>query len=279
MPWQRKSDKKIKKQNKGESFSVRGFLKGRFSPMDMLQIPSKQIRQEFKEFVLPVTTTTVGRVSGYIAMSHVIASSLGTVSMAAQQVIVSLFYCLCPIADSLSLTAQSFLPSIAEKKPSAHRAAVLRKTIQNFFKAGGIFGAAMVGAVLCIPLLSGFFTADPAVVALVNSVTPLLVGFFSVHGLLCASEGLLLGQKDLGFLGKMYASFFFAVPYFMLRLKRVALSGIATVNLTTIWTVFLGYQMFRFAAWVGRVAMLQRKTESHAAGLVVGGDSLAGFAP
>jgi Na+-driven multidrug efflux pump len=247
---------------KQDSFTVRGFLADRFSFRDLLRLPSAETRKDFTPYLAPVTATQVGRVSGYIAMSHVVASSLGTVSMAAQQIIVSLFYCLCPIADSLSLTAQSFLPSISEKAPSRERSAALRKTALNFIKAGAIFGGAMVGSVAMIPFLSGMFTSDLAVIALVNSVVPLLLAFFSVHGVLCASEGVLLGQKDLNFLGQMYALFFATVPYFLLKVKKAALTGSRPVNLATVWTVFLGYQAFRCAAWVGRVAILQRRIES-----------------
>merc|ERR1712224_331501 len=107
----------------------------------------KDTREKFAPYVVPVTTTQVGRVSGYVAMSHVVASALGTASMAAQQVIVSIFYCLCPIADSLSLTAQSFVPIISEKKPSLEKAAALKKILINFLKAGAVFGGAMMAAV------------------------------------------------------------------------------------------------------------------------------------
>ena len=269
MPWRRRQEAKtsVAPTKEDDSFSVRGFLEGKFSGLDLLKFPSKETRQEFAPFMIPVTTTQVGRVSGYVAMAHVIASSLGTVSMAAQQVVVSLFYCLCPIADSLSLTAQSFIPSVAERSPSRERASVLKNTTKNFFKAGAVFGGAMMAAVCAIPLLSGFFTADPAVVALVNSVAPFLLGFFAIHGVLCSAEGLLLGQKDLGFLGKMYAIAFAGVPYMMLRLKRAALTGTKSVGLTSVWNVFLGYQIIRFVAWVGRVAMLQRRTDIEAAGV------------
>jgi Na+-driven multidrug efflux pump len=200
-------------------------------------------------------------------MSHVVSSSLGTISMAAQQVIVSFFYCLTPIADSLSLTAQSFIPGITEREPSKERAAALRKTGVNFLKAGGVFGLIMAGAIGLLPILSGFFTADPAVAGLVNTVVPLLVAFFAVHGVLCAAEGVLLGQKDLGFLGRMYGAYFFAVPFFMLRVKKAALAGVQGINLQSIWTVFVGYQMFRLAAWVARVGFIQRKTDRVAAAL------------
>ena len=249
------------------SFTVRGFLHDRFSFRDLVTFPSVETRKEFAPFLGPVTITQVGRVSGYVAMSHVVASSLGTISMAAQQVIVSLFYCLCPIADSLSLTAQSFLPSIAARAPSRERSAALRTTVLNFVKAGAIFGGALVGVVGGIPLISGMFTSDAAVIRLVNSVVPRLVGFFALHGMVLASEGALLGQKDLSFLGRMYALFFFAVPYFMLRLKRLALAGTQVVDLSSVWTVFLGYQTFRAVAWLSRVAFLQKRNEEESSRL------------
>lgn len=254
--------KATKAAPKEDSFSVKGFLADRFKFRDLVKFPSAETRKDFTPYLAPVTATQVGRVSGYVAMSHVVASSLGTVSMAAQQVIVSLFYCLCPVADSLSLTAQSFLPSIAAKKPSKERSAALRKAAVNFAKAGAIFGGAMVTAVATIPFISGMFTSDPAVIALVNSVVPLLLAFFSVHGVLCATEGVLLGQTDLNFLGRMYGFYFAAVPFFMLKVKKAALMGTRAVGLTSVWQVMLGYQMFRLTAWLSRVVILQRRTEA-----------------
>ncbi|KAG7349479.1 MATE efflux family protein [Nitzschia inconspicua] len=259
---------------KTDNFSARGFLENRFSPKDLLKVPNKETRTEFAPYVMPVTTTQVGRVSGYVAMSHVVASSLGTVSMAAQQVIVSLFYCLCPIADSLSLTAQSFVPGIAEKEASTEKATALRNVLRSFLKAGAVFGVPMMAAVSTIPLLSGFFTSDPAVISLVNSVVPLLLVFFGTHGFVCASEGLLLGQKDLGFLGKMYAIFFCAVPFLMMRVKRAALSGSRAVDLTSVWNVFIGYQVFRCVVWLVRLGMLQRRNDRDAAKMVVNKDPI-----
>merc|ERR1712232_1177751 len=115
-------------------------------------------------------------------MSHVVSSTLGTTAMAAQQVIVSLFYCLAPITDSLSLTAQSIIPSIAEGKPSKRRATALRRSLVNFLKAGGICAGTLVSAVLSIPFLLHFFTSDTSVMKLVNSVVPLLAAHFTCDG-------------------------------------------------------------------------------------------------
>ena len=243
------------------SFSTRGFLSGRMRKRDLFSFPAKDAVEEFLPYVLPVTTTSIGRVSSYAAMSHVVSSSLGTAAMAAQQVVLSLFYCLTPIADSLGLTAQSFVPEIFSQADNPNRAAAVEKTTKNFVKAGGIFGAVMVAAVGTIPIFSKYFTSDAAVIAMVNSVAPLLAIFFASHGIFSASEGLLLGQKDLGFLGKSYAAFFAIVPALMLQVKRAALSGVKGVGLTTVWKIFVGYQLFRVSAWGLRIMQLQKRID------------------
>jgi len=240
--------------------TTHGFLEGKFRGRNLFHMPSKEKVADFTPYLVPVTSTQVGRVSSYVAMSHVVSSTLGTGSMAAQQVILSLWNCLYPVGESLSLTAQSFVPSIVERKVSKARASALSQTLINFWKTGAIFGAALSGAVLCIPLLNQFFTADLAVMALVNSVVPLLLVIFSTLGIFTASEGILLGQKDLGFLGKSYSAFFFVVPYLMLRTKRMARSGAAHINLRSVWTVFTAYQLFRTCMWILRTVQLQRRT-------------------
>jgi Na+-driven multidrug efflux pump len=252
--FKRKSVKKASPPQ--ESFSTRGFLSGQMRKRDIFQLPPLEDAKEFWPYVIPVTTTSVGRVSAYVAMSHVVSSSLGTLSMAANQVILSVFYCLCPFADSLNLTAQSFIPGIFQKKWGPARAKALRRATINFIKVGAIFGAGLVGIVAMIPLFSKFFTSDPLVIAQVNSVVPLLAGIFSIHGVICAGEGLLLGQRDLGYLGKAYGSYFFAVPYFMLRCKKFALSGAKSIDLTSLWGVFLSYQVVRVAVWAVRLRLL-----------------------
>eukprot|EP00565_Helicotheca_tamesis_P001003 CAMPEP_0185740430 /NCGR_PEP_ID=MMETSP1171-20130828/37741_1 /TAXON_ID=374046 /ORGANISM="Helicotheca tamensis, Strain CCMP826" /LENGTH=104 /DNA_ID=CAMNT_0028412275 /DNA_START=185 /DNA_END=496 /DNA_ORIENTATION=+ len=103
------------------------------------------------------------------------------------------------------------------------------------WKAGLILGSACIGIVGCIPFLCKFFTGDPSVAFEVRSVLPYLATFFAAHGLMCSSEGLLLAQRDLGFLGQAYGAAFFVVPWFMLRVKKAALSGIETINLTSVW--------------------------------------------
>ncbi len=170
-----------------KEFTIRGFLAG--CRQDLLKPPTLENAKVFWPYFLPVTATQCGRVSAFVSMIHVVSSALGTMSLAANQVILSIFYCLCPICDSLNLTAQSFVPVIAQRKSTLHRAKALRELTNNFLKTGLFMGAVTVGVVNCIPLVSKFFTSDASVIALVNTLVPVLAGTFSVHGIMCAMEG------------------------------------------------------------------------------------------
>jgi len=243
----------------------RGFLSNgkltlsSFFKLSNLDIPTAK---EFLPFVIPVTTTSIGRISGYIAMSHVASSTLGTYDMAAHQIIFSIFCCLTPIVDALSQVAQSFVPGVFEhKEKSEERALALRKTIMNFRKVGVSFGAVLVSLVACIPFISRYFTTDPLVLARVNGAIPGVGLFLIVNGLMCAGEGSLLGQKDLRFLRNSYILFFFTVPAYMLRLKRRSLLGLQDVGIGTMWAAFSTYNVIRTFIWHLRLTQLQRRTE------------------
>jgi len=239
-----------------EPFTTKGFLNGQLKIQDAAKVPSKVSVAEFMPYVLPVTASSVGRVSMYVAMNYVVSSTLGTSAMAAQQIILSIFYCLCPIADSLNLTAQSFIPPIYGKKKTKDRTANLQKMIKDFVKTGIIFGGVMSSMVAGIPLISGLFTTDPVVISTVNGVVPLLMGIFSLHGFVMGGEGILLGQKDLSFLGGAFSLFFALVPFLMISKKR-AVGDALTLN--GLWHIFAGYQIARLAIWWTRIMFLNRK--------------------
>jgi len=246
----------------GESPPSRGFLSGRFDFTDLFRKPRSDIAKEFLPYVAPVTATSIGRISGYLAMSHVASSALGTVDMAAQQIILSFFCCLCPVSDSLNLTAQSFIPSIFARPWGKARANALRRAMSSFIRAGWIIGAALVALVSMIPFLGHLFTTDPAVLAQVNTAVPGVGLFFALSGFIMVGEGMFLGQRDLSFLGKIYGAFFFAVPAVLLRLKRRALAGLQDVGVGTMWTTFSAYQVVRFFIWAYRMKWLQRQRDA-----------------
>jgi len=238
-------------------FSTKGFFRKWLQPRDLLCLPSLSEVKLFQPYVVPVTTTSVGRVSSYIAKSHVVSACMGETAMAAHQILLSIFYCLCPVADSLNLTAQSFVPTIFQRRKSVERTTALNKTFVDFVKAGALFGTALMIFTAGIPFFSFLLTKDMAVRAEVNKIVPLFTGIFGLHGMITASEGVLLGHKDLSFLAKSYGFFFFAVPYFMLRLKSNFLQNTA-IKLSSVWSVFFSYQLVRLSLFFIRLAVLSR---------------------
>jgi len=246
---------------------ARGVLASKYKPSSILKLSSlrkNKTTNKFLPFLVPVTTTSIGRVSGYLTMSHVASSALGTLDMAAHQIAISIFCCLSPLVDALNTVAQSFVPSIFARPKSKQRALALRKTSLNFAKVGAMAGLLIVTLVTCgVPLLSRLFTTDPRVLSRVKNAIPGIAIFLGFDGLMSIGEGTLLGHKDLAFLRNSYATFFFLVPAFMLRLKRKALKGIP-VGLGTMWGTFSAYEVVRTVLWLSRVAYLQSKTESEA---------------
>jgi len=257
-----------------ESTSTQGILHKQLKFIELLKIPQyKHIAQKFKQYIVPVTTTSIGRVSGYIAMSHVVSSAFGTVDMAAQQIVLAFFLCFVPMADSLNLTAQSFVPGIYDSSSDGERkgvagvdatrirSKVMKDTVKHFIQAGGIFGLALAAVVSCMPLVSRFFTRDPAVIASVNLTTPYLALYCALAGVVCAGEGILLGRKDLKYLSQSFMAFFFVVPYFLLRLKTAVLNGAKDIGLDAVWRVFTVYQVIRCGMWLLRLRQLSIRDE------------------
>eukprot|EP00553_Chaetoceros_curvisetus_P013457 CAMPEP_0204642336 /NCGR_PEP_ID=MMETSP0717-20131115/51633_1 /ASSEMBLY_ACC=CAM_ASM_000666 /TAXON_ID=230516 /ORGANISM="Chaetoceros curvisetus" /LENGTH=527 /DNA_ID=CAMNT_0051663099 /DNA_START=173 /DNA_END=1756 /DNA_ORIENTATION=- len=234
------------------------LTKGILTDKIKIGLPCRKTTEQFSPYVVPVTTTQIGRCSMYVAMGHVVSSSFDAVSMAAQQIITTIFYTLIPIGDSCSLTAQSFLPTIVAQSPGEKRSKNLNKTVKNIYTVAGFLGIILAFIVACIPLFCPMLTTDASVTALVRSVVPILGALFFTHGFFCASEGILLGLRDLKFLGRIYAVFFSVVPILILRVKYAARAG-AKVGLASVWNVFATYQAFRISSFTIRAYLLRRR--------------------
>ncbi|CAB9518175.1 Mate efflux family protein [Seminavis robusta] len=246
--------------------STRGFLAGRMRFRDLLRMPSRDVSKGFAPFVIPVITTQAGRCSAVATIDHVVSSSLSTASMAANQILTCVYYGLVPVAEGLSLAAQNFVPGITERDGSPREKSIaMRLLLKSFLKSAGLCGIMLATIMGTLPLYSGAFTTDAVVRGIVSSVVPLFFITCLKHGVFCASEGILLGQKDLRFLGAQYAVYTFAIPYLLLQLKKAALAG-SSVGLFDVWRLFLMYDLFRTAVMALRIFRLERKRAS--AGMV-----------
>jgi Na+-driven multidrug efflux pump len=242
---------------------TRGFLAGRFSIRDLLiPRPSREAIRGFATYFVPVTTTQAGRASTSVAIDHVVASCFGTVGMAANQIITSVYAGLVtPIADSLNLAGQSFAPGIASHENGPVKGRALQRLRNNILKASGICGVvlAVTLASLTVGTSCQIFTADPVVVQTVHAIVPILLVAAALQGTFSACEGLLLGQKDLGFLTKLYGVYSFAVPYILWQVKKAAKAGSRDVSLASVWQVFVAYALTRIVLMGGRVLWLNSK--------------------
>jgi Na+-driven multidrug efflux pump len=250
-----------KEESSNTSHSTKGFLAGRMRVKDLFRKPSNDTSKGFAPFVIPVITTQLGRCSAVAAIDHVVSSSLSTASMAANQIVTSVYYGLVPVAESLSLAAQNFVPGITERDKSNPRekSYAMRSLLKSFLKAAGLCGLFLAAVIGTLPLYCGAFTSDAVVRTLVTTVVPLFFVTCLKHGIFCSSEGILLGQKDLRFLGTQYGIYTFLIPYLLLQIKKAALGGSPRVGLASVWQLFLGYDLFRTALMVGRILWLERK--------------------
>jgi len=270
LSWVKKSSTAdTSKPKKKKVFSTRGFLPSTLRKRDMLKLKTSAVKF-FTPFFLPVTFTQVGRISAYVAMAHVVSSVMNPVSMASQQIILAVFYTLTPIADSLSLTGQSFVPELNSREEKGSLINYNRKLI----KTGWIFGAVMSSLVLLVPPFSWAFTKDPAVQAQIRKIIPVVALTFSCHGVVCAAEGIMLGMRDLGFLSGVYSSFLFLAPLAFLRVKNFALRG-NPVTPVDVWKVFFLYNVLRSIGWTARFMWLNKKAAKNC---ITAKDSVAALA-
>jgi Na+-driven multidrug efflux pump len=188
--WLRIKPKAITETKRAQSTS-RGILGKEFRIQHLFKVPHLSDIKKFVPFMVPVTTTAIGRLSGYITMSHVVSSTLGTVDMAAQQIVLAFFSCFVPICDSLSITAQTFMPGIFENKTSdrLERVKTMKKMIMNLIKVGIWYGAILFALVNCVPMISHLFTQDVLVQQSMKAAIPYVAGYFALSGVVCVGEG------------------------------------------------------------------------------------------
>mmetsp|Transcript_16885 Transcript_16885/g.41138 ORF Transcript_16885/g.41138 Transcript_16885/m.41138 type:complete len:262 (+) Transcript_16885:212-997(+) len=172
------------------------------SVLPLLQVPSVESAKRFLQYAAPIFFTILGKLVVYngIALS---VGRLGSVALAAHQVLLRSFFFWCPVGDSVGMTSQVFLPGILAKE---RRTGVPQRGAKRLLFSTGV-GAGMVAAVLAWLLPSrgaGLFTADSAVASALRRTAPILGLSISMHAVALTCEGMLLAQRDLGFLSKSY---------------------------------------------------------------------------
>ncbi|KAF7127232.1 hypothetical protein RHSIM_Rhsim11G0182400 [Rhododendron simsii] len=203
-----------------------------------LSVPSPSELLQVFMLAAPVFITMISKVAFYSLIVY-FATSMGTHTVAAHQVMIQLFSMCAVFGEPLSQTAQSFMPELMYGvNRSLPKARSLLKSLLIF---GALSGLIMGSIGASIPLLfPKLFSPDPEVIGEMRKV---LIPYFmslcvtsSVHSL----EGTLLAGRDLKFLSlSMSGCFSLGAIFLMLVSGR-------GFGLAGCWCALVGFQWSRF---------------------------------
>ncbi|CAA0827675.1 MATE efflux family protein 4- chloroplastic [Striga hermonthica] len=184
----------------------------------------------------------------FYAMLVFFATSMGTKTVAAHQVMIQL-YCICAVwGEPLSQTAQSFMPELMY---GANRSLVkVRELLKSLVIIGTISGLILGSIGTATPLLfPKIFSSDPEVIHEMHKV---LIPYFlalcitpSTHSL----EGTLLAGRDLKFISTSMTGIFCLGSLSLLLLSS---NG---YGLTGCWFTLVGFQWSRFLIALRRLTL------------------------
>ncbi|XP_068639926.1 protein DETOXIFICATION 46, chloroplastic [Aristolochia californica] len=213
-----------------------------------LGVPSSNELLQIFEIAAPVFLTMISKVAFYSLLIY-FATSMGTVTVAAHQVMIGV-YCMCTVwGEPLSQTAQSFMPELIYGiNRNLDKARMLLKSLVIIGALSGL----MLGTIgNTVPWLCPFlFTSDQGVVREMHSV---LIPYFvalvvtpSTHSL----EGTLMAGRDLRFLSLSMTGCFLVGGLFLMALSKIG-------GLPGCWWALAGFQWARFTLALQRLISSQ----------------------
>lgn len=168
----------------------------------LMVVPSKESFRRFVGYAAPIFFTIFGKsvVYNIVALS---VGRLGSVALAAHQVLLQSFFFLCPIGESVGMTSQVFLPGIlAEEQRTGAYGRGAKTLLLGTGVVAGLLAATLAGM---LPSKgAALFTTDARVAAALRRTAPMLGLCVSMHATAVTCEGMLLAQRDLAFLSNSY---------------------------------------------------------------------------
>jgi Na+-driven multidrug efflux pump len=196
-------------------------------------LPSKGEVKTFARFARPLVVTLLGKIAAYSTLAHV-ATADSVEATAAHRILMGLYWAFWPFAEVVSQIGQAFLPGARQKWPLTRR--LLRVGV-------GVGAGSALAATAALYCSGALFTADAAVVSRLRGLAPLAAACVACLAPMCAAEGALLAERDLGFLSTFYAINAAAMVTAFSVIERVGL-GIGAA-----WTCMLAFQVVRLGAF------------------------------
>jgi hypothetical protein len=166
------------------------------------RVPEFSALREFVMFAGPGFFALLGKVICYSSMTTA-AAAAGTLSLAAHQVVIQVFFFFCNIGDTMSNTAQAFLPGLMSKGDLKFT----RQVITTLVFVGSLIGlvdATLAGA--SVACMGHIFTTSAPVLELMRSLVGYLAISLVLHANVVALEGVLFSARQAQYLALAYAA-------------------------------------------------------------------------
>lgn len=203
-----------------------------------ISIPSITELKEIFTIAAPVFITIVSKVAFYSLIIY-FATSMGTQTVAAHQVLSQIFSMCSVWGEPLSQTAQSFMPELLY---GVDRSLVKARTLlKSLLIIGASVGIVLGTVATSIPwLVPNIFTPDLAIIAEMHKVwIPFFLALCVTPCIHCC-EGTLLAGRDLKYISTTMTGCFALGGLVLLLVKAQGL------GLVGCWSALVGFQWARF---------------------------------
>lgn len=216
-----------------------------YNPLAIV-IPSLEELLQIIRLAGPVLLTLMSKVAFYTVITYM-ATSLGTITLGAHQVMIGV-YSMCTVSgEPLAQTAQSFMPDLISGVNRNIRKA--QQLLRSLLLIGTIFGFSLGCIASTMPwFFPQVFTRDAAIINQMRGVTvPFFLSMLITPPTL-SLEGTLLAARDLKYLSFSMVSCFCGGCISLLLLKNIGFGLVGS------WWILVAFQWARFALAFSRLA-------------------------
>uniref|UniRef100_A0A7S0WNI1 Protein DETOXIFICATION n=1 Tax=Pyramimonas obovata TaxID=1411642 RepID=A0A7S0WNI1_9CHLO len=184
---------------------------------------------------------TFARMGTYVTMTTV-ATSMGIVEGAVHKVAFESYYLLSFATEPMFTAATSLLPR--DLKLSVARAGKLR----NLLLLGSLVLGVLLAGVSLVATRTTLFSADPAVLSFLQTISPALAVMLLASSLVYSIEGILVGLGDIRYLTTIHCTNFVLMLAYSVAIKTFNL------GMEGMWWGLAGYQCLRLVEHTVRFA-------------------------
>ena len=218
-------------------------------PIALLSLPDRKSALELISLAGPIFYVILAKVACYGAMT-VRCTAFGVPAMAAHSIMMRIFFFFSTFGDSLSQTAQSFLPATIYPSLTASGGgdddrAGFAKILRRLFVVAAVLAVTNSNIAVQVLQVGGkFLTRDPVIVGLMRQHTGFLGASILLHPFIMLLEGTVIASRKFRSLVIIYTG--------TLAWQLAALMFL-TGSFPAIWRTFFLFQLTRLGLYTFRV--------------------------